>query len=306
MERFVKRGDADERVLAMLMAGVATVLGARLILKLTNNASLGSGDWHIAHVLLGGLLMTVAMILEISWYGSRVKQWSAALFGIGIGFFIDEIGKFITRDNDYFFQPAVMMIYVFFVMIYLFYRHLKKIEGKNAMSKELDQIEEIIDRKMGIKYKISGVERGWKWMKKQAYYGFFRKRVVLNMLAVVAIVYIVGGILDLIIIIPKFGQYNMNEYRMFYLKSVMDGLTAVFFTLGLWWVMRKWRIRGINFFQYGLLVNIFLGSVFKFYLDQVSAVFSLGAAIGVYYGLERLKRDIKPFPQPPSPERGRG
>lgn len=292
MDKFVKRGDADERVLAMMMTGVATVLVIRLWLKITNNMSIGSGEWHIAHVLFGGIMMVGAMIMEMSWYGGQIKKWATILFGVGVGFFIDEIGKFLSKDNDYFFQPAVMMIYVFFVGVYLFYRHLKKIEGRDIRALELDKLEAKIDENMGIKPGYVRLERVWGWAKKQAYYGFFKKRVVLNVLILVAIVYIAGGITDIITILPKFRQYNLNQYRMFYFKSVTDGLTAVLFTLGLWRVARKKRVRGINFFQYGLLVNIFLGSVFKFYLDQVSAVFSLGAAVGVYYGLERLKRDV--------------
>ncbi|MFA6519072.1 MAG: hypothetical protein WCV93_05525 [Candidatus Shapirobacteria bacterium] len=293
MAIFVKRGDADERVLAMLMAGVMTVLGIRLFLKLTNDFSIALGQWHIAHVLFGGIMMIMAMMVEISWYGSQIKRWSTILFGVGIGFFIDEIGKFITRDNDYFFQPAAMIIYIFFVIVFFFYRYLKKIEGRDQISDELDKIEIKIDQKMGIMKKNSWLENGWRWAKKRAYYGFFKKRVVLNVLVLVAIVYIIGGITDIITILPRFRQYSLDQYRMLYFKSVADGLMAILFALGLWWVARRMRIKGINFFQYGILVNIFLGSVFKFYLDQISAIFGLGMAIGVYYGLERLKRDIR-------------
>src|SRR6476646_6174294 len=102
----------------VLVCAVATVLVIRLQLWITNYPQLGGGRLHIAHLLWGGLLMLIAIGLLLSYLGPKVRRTAAVLGGIGFGFFVDELGKFITKDNNYFFKPAAAVIYVVFVLLF--------------------------------------------------------------------------------------------------------------------------------------------------------------------------------------------
>jgi hypothetical protein len=65
----------------------------------------------VAHVLWGGLLLFVAVALPLSFV-NRYALWVSSVLGrIGVGLFIDEVGKFITQGNDYFFPLAFPIIY---------------------------------------------------------------------------------------------------------------------------------------------------------------------------------------------------
>ena len=115
----LQRRPEDSFAVETLASAVASVLATRLSLELTGYPQLGNDTLHIAHVLWGGLLMLVAGRLSLASYGSGIRRLSAAVLGVGFGLFVDEIGKFITRDHDYFFRPAAALIYISFVLLYL-------------------------------------------------------------------------------------------------------------------------------------------------------------------------------------------
>ncbi|MBA2647843.1 MAG: hypothetical protein H0U81_13680 [Pyrinomonadaceae bacterium] len=111
---------------SFLVAAVASVLVIRLFLQLTGYPQIGGGGLHIAHMLWGGLLMLAAMIILLSFLNRTAARVAAVAGGIGFGTFIDEVGKFVTSDNDYFFQPAVALIYVIFILIFMTIRAIHK------------------------------------------------------------------------------------------------------------------------------------------------------------------------------------
>lgn len=111
---------------SFLISSVASILLIRFYLHLTNYPQIGGDGLHIAHMLWGGFFMLIALLLLFSFLTNRVKSIAAIIGGIGFGTFIDELGKFITSDNNYFFQPTISLIYVIFILLYLVTRYLQR------------------------------------------------------------------------------------------------------------------------------------------------------------------------------------
>ena len=131
------------------VAAVATILCIRTQLWLTHYPQLGGHGLHIAHLLWGGLLMVIALAILLSLLGRRAR-WPAALIGgIGFGFFIDELGKFITADNNYFFKPAAGLIYLVFITLFLISRAYQRHRGLNEAERVRNAIELIGEAAIG-------------------------------------------------------------------------------------------------------------------------------------------------------------
>ncbi len=123
---FIRNIEATSYRENFLVAAIVSVFVIRLYLHVTHYPTIGSGEFHIAHLLWGGFFMMAALLILLSFLNEKAAVVSSLLGGIGFGAFIDELGKFITADNNYFYQPTIALIYIIFVLLYLISRFIPR------------------------------------------------------------------------------------------------------------------------------------------------------------------------------------
>jgi hypothetical protein len=124
-----KRAGAEDYLLLTVVAFALTVVATRWYLEFSGYPKVGGGGLHVAHMLWGGLLLIVGALLPMLFVGRRVMQLSAIATGVGVGLFIDEVGKFITESNDYFFAPAAPLIYGGVLLLMLLWVMVRRRSG---------------------------------------------------------------------------------------------------------------------------------------------------------------------------------
>jgi hypothetical protein len=135
-------------MLTMVIAFAITVVGTRLYLDIAGYPQLGNSTFHFAHALWGGLLQVVACMLLLLYLNEWIFSLAAVLAGVGVGLFIDEIGKFITQTNDYFFPLAAPIIYtafILFVFAFLYTRRHRTEDTRATLYGVLEDLETLLD-----------------------------------------------------------------------------------------------------------------------------------------------------------------
>ncbi|HEY9152329.1 MAG TPA: hypothetical protein VIN60_05535, partial [Anaerolineales bacterium] len=149
IRKAVEREGAAYYVRLILLSFAATVAITRLYLTLTGFPQIGNGTLHIAHLLWGGLALFISAILVVVYANRWVYTWGSILTGFGVGLFIDEVGKFITRTNNYFFPPDAPIIYMLFLLVVLVYLEVRRRPQRDARSelyRIFDTLQEVLDR----------------------------------------------------------------------------------------------------------------------------------------------------------------
>ncbi len=244
----IYRKDAGAYLETLFVSAIASILVTRFYLQLTNYPRLGMHGWHIAHMLWGGLFLLAANIILIAMHNPRATRIAAILGGAGFGLFIDELGKYITNDNNYFFAPATSIIYVIFVLLFLVIRFFAH------------KTEHLTDKDAPFKSLIQSVMK----------FRGFGTSVILFFIGI-SLFTLVRSLLFLSGRATSPYQLDDISDIMQFGSSLLSSTLAVCGAL----VFFKFRKFGYRLFRLSLLTSIFLTEVFDFYNHQLDALFIL-------------------------------
>ena len=158
MRKLVRRYNAERYLFITIISFAFSVSATRFFLDLTGYPQIGGSELHIAHVLWGGLLLFAGGLFPLIFANKRAFDLSALFSGLGVGLFIDEVGKFITSSNDYFFPAAAPIIYAFFLLtllMFLLVRRSRPQSLRPTLYHVIEQFEEILEGD------LSQLERDW-------------------------------------------------------------------------------------------------------------------------------------------------
>ena len=314
---FVRDADAGKYLESFLVCAVGTVLVVRFYLELTGYPQIGGGGLHIAHILWGGLGMLIALVLLFGFIGRRVHHLAAIAGGIGFGLFIDELGKFITSDNNYLFQPTIALLYVIFISIYMAIRTLNRrqvLSQQEYLINAIGALEEAIlnnldrqerDRALAFLEKsepnnpITGAVANLLHQMelvptpppgrlvrvgralRNFYFKLVDTRWVPVALVAVFLLQVISVIAILFVVILSDQEASSGDLSLGFADWGNLISTAVSSVLVLVGIGRLWssRLVAYRWFKRGLLISIFLAQFFAFYSEQLAGLIGLIIAV---------------------------
>ena len=146
--RLVRRYYAERYLLITIISFAFSVSLTRFFLDLTGYLQIGGSQLHIAHVLWGGLLLFAGGLFPLIFANKRAFDLSALFSGVGVGLFIDEVGKFITANNDYFFPAAAPIVYALFLLTLLVFQLVRRswpTDVRSTLYHVIEQFEEVLE-----------------------------------------------------------------------------------------------------------------------------------------------------------------
>ncbi|MGI9254084.1 MAG: hypothetical protein ACR2J8_10075 [Thermomicrobiales bacterium] len=305
------------------VAGACSWIGTRIYLAMTHYPQIGGHGLHIAHLLWGGLLMMASLVALFGFLGRDVRFQTAVAAGIGWGLFIDELGKFITSDVNYFFKPAVALIYAIFVILFVVLHRIvqrSKVtpQGSVAQAMELWQTAELRGWRpaelanarrllkqadpldplaMALTSALATVDPttafGESWtgrlsVKASAWYDkVSRSKGFIPVIAVMAGVMAATNILELVSEITRDPNFRPGHLDIGWFDLLKGATTFLSSALVIWGLfqLRHSRLTGFRTMKAGILVSLLLGQLLAFYTLQILALWGLALHIALFVGV---------------------
>jgi hypothetical protein len=321
---FIRNLHASELLERFLVSAVAALLAVRMFLALTGFPQLGGRGLHIAHLLWGGGLMLAALLMLLSYLGHRIRRTAAVLGGVGFGLFIDELGKFITSDNNYFYRPAIAVIYVIFVLLFLWWRSLDRHRTwteQTYLANALMLLQDTALHDLDPTEKHHLVE----WLRRSGAAGqnllgdteprlatidadvtagrltpamlVLRRRIeavarsrwsgrIAIGILIIRLLAAIAASLALVYSPATTGPGESVDLPLLLAAAISGAITAV----GVGYLLMHSRLRALRWFKRSILASIFLTDLFTFYYQQLGAVGDLAADLILLAIFEALMR----------------
>ena len=314
----IRNTSAGDLLENFLISAIFTVVGVRLFLALTGYPQLGGKGLHIAHMLWGGALMTIAISQLLIFLNNESKKVASIIGGIGFGMFIDELGKFITSDNNYFFQPTISLIYIVFIIIFLLIRagerYIKMTDKEYAIN-ALDGIKEAVlydldseekqkalslfeksDKKNPVVVElISILKRAhtinppkasvFIILKQKLSKIYFRLTRNNKFIKILISLFAISSIINLIFIFfVRFAILKAPEILTLsdYGEIITSIISSIFVFIGIFFLKKGNRLYAFEMYKYAIMISIFFTQIFIFYQNQLTALFTLSINILLY------------------------
>ncbi|TDC34720.1 hypothetical protein [Micromonospora sp. KC213] len=300
--------DAAGYLQGFVLAGVATVLATRAYLLATGYPQLGGGGLHLAHVLWGGLLMALGLGVALVFLGGTARMTGAIVGGIGFGLFIDEVGKFVTAETDYFYRPAASIIYAVFALLVVITQAVRDrmtLTSGERVANALDTVvggvgRGLTDRRRvttlrmvrgagpEVEYAVSQLldavprrepppRRFWQpwlaWLRTWAVRVITARWVV----ALVVMYLVAEPVTNVVSVVVDGVTGRLDEAREWGALLGVSAAALVAAVLGIRaaFLLRPDRAGAFRLFKLALLVNLLFGQVFNFTVNQFGAVATL-------------------------------
>lgn len=321
---FYRSSAAGPLLETFLISAIASVVLIRAFLASTGYPQLGGGGVHIAHMMWGGLFMTFAILIMLSSLGRRTMTVAALFGGIGFGTFIDEIGKFITSDNDYFYRPAVAIIYAVFVVLFFATRLLNRtqpLDEQEAEMNALRELEEVVHRDLSQTersriesyldssnprspfvielrqllaktknapdrdpHSIVRLKRKVESMYQHVVDRDWFRRVIIVLFVGQALLSL-GFVLVSVVGIETASNTIGDLPFSMNANVVSASVSLALIGIGVWYLPKE-RLHAYEWFSRALLFDIFVTQIFVFYRDQFSAIIGLVIKIALLIAVQ--------------------
>lgn len=333
--RIVRNVEFSQLFDDFFIAAITTILLIRFYLKLTGYPQIGGSTLHISHLVPGSLLMLTAILILLAAVNRGARNFAAIVAGIGFGLDWDELGKFITKNNNYFFHATPGLIYLTFILLYLIVRYsagrrfsqddymanvldlIKDASIKDLDEREYEHARELLahvsprhvlyqptkqmlqavkpnknSRPSVFDRLINQAERPLKSLSRQE---FFPRLVISIAIGygfisiAAATFFFAGATIDDVKSLPNFLKGDESD--------VVGGLSAAAAAICALIATIKYRqgrhLRAYRFFEFGLLINIFIGQVVLFLKSQGVALLWLAVTLLLLVNLNLLRGEEK-------------